>query len=568
MLDTQESKVVRGGPGVLFPVDSRFLEHGLCLLTTVLLVGMSWNVSSDHAVSLLLVWMTVFAVLVEEYLVVPYGSRSMCVHRPRHALSHGLATGSSVLPWVLWTGVGEGDGDMGVRAVLGSLAILLFICVQYCYDARGRTVRKRVAGIVCLLYLVLDLYGNKGWQGGSIASSVIRLCCFDGIIKYIPHTFTLGESIALSSAIVHVLWNTCMMYVVTGEAMENPNISTFVQSTISVGVLCFGISFTACTIQKNRGTSRNSRVFRVLGWGATVAGMMMLCLGGYIIGTVIPMANVFAGDGYDQNITRAVLVFYWFIVLIVSLPAMNMLKTHGNMIPNIILRKGFHLVAVMLFVPPLILDPGLLAVALATALLGFLAVEVIRIGNIRIPLDIDEHVHRFMALFIDSRDHGTLYMTHLTLLLGLAVPIWLSQSHHDHRYHNKNSSLKPILNGKYVNSRDTMILSFAGIIATGVGDAVASIIGTLYGTMRLSHTTPKTVQGTCASIVSMMGCWYVVDSLALLGTPRSATEWMMLCVVTTASGLFESITDQFDNVFVSVHYYALLQSILTMESRS
>lgn len=39
-------------------------------------------------------------------------------------------------------------------------------------------------------------------------------------------------------------------------------------------------------------------------------------------------------------------------------------------------------------------------------------------------------VHAFMASFTDGRDSGLLLITHFTLLLGMAVPVWLSNALH------------------------------------------------------------------------------------------------------------------------------------------
>ena len=68
-------------------------------------------------------------------------------------------------------------------------------------------------------------------------------------------------------------------------------------------------------------------------------------------------------------------------------------------------------------------------------------------------------VSTYMKKFIDERDRGSLIVTHTYLLLGLALPLFL-----DAQVCCEESEEK--LHGVW-----------AGVLAVGVGDAVASIIG-------------------------------------------------------------------------------------------
>lgn len=506
LVHTKDNIMKKMSNRVLFPVDCRFLEHGLCLWTTVVLLILSRGGCLADGASLL--WMTVFAVVVEEFLVVPYGE-GLRVHDPREALSNGLAAGSCVVPWIYWTTGGSEQRG----AVLGSIAILLYICIQYGWCG-GRFPTKG-AGIAVVIYLVMGGYDCA-------LTSLMSVGCFYGITTYLPRTCTLGESIALSSAVVQLGWHTWMMY---GRADA---VATFIQGTLSLGVLLFVTGVV---------------LFRKKNYSTMIWLAMLFCVGGYILHGV---AHLYLQDTYQTNMIRVSLVLYWIFVLVISLPFMSILKRQKTTsVPNCIHRKGFHLLALLLFVPSLIVDPGLLAISLAIAFVGFVMLEIMRIGNTRLFGSLDDRIYTFMASFIDERDQGEVYMTHITLLLGLAVPVWLSAPYSTHTTY-------------------ATVLSFAGIIATGVGDAMASTIGTLHGTMRIATRTSKTLQGTCASIASMLLCWYLLVTFLLDGILGwTWMDWMWLSCMTTASALFESITDQFDNVFVSAHYYVLLRCIFT-----
>ena len=77
--------------------------------------------------------------------------------------------------------------------------------------------------------------------------------------------------------------------------------------------------------------------------------------------------------------------------------------------------QGYHILAAALFAPALLLEPQLLAVALAIASALLVAVEVVRVGNVP---GLGPRVHAFMTAFLDSRDAGAVLVSHFSLLAG------------------------------------------------------------------------------------------------------------------------------------------------------
>jgi len=71
-----------------------------------------------------------------------------------------------------------------------------------------------------------------------------------------------------------------------------------------------------------------------------------------------------------------------------------------------------------LFAPALLLEPQLLAVALAIASALLVAVEMARVGNVPV---LGPRVHAFMTAFIDSRDAGAVLVSHFSLLAGASL---------------------------------------------------------------------------------------------------------------------------------------------------
>ena len=56
---------------------------------------------------------------------------------------------------------------------------------------------------------------------------------------------------------------------------------------------------------------------------------------------------------------------------------------------------------------------------------------------------------------------------------------------------------------------------YTGILAVGVGDAMASIVGKRVGKYRWSASSSKTVEGSIAFAVSVIACAWVLRVLGL-----------------------------------------------------
>lgn len=63
--------------------------------------------------------------------------------------------------------------------------------------------------------------------------------------------------------------------------------------------------------------------------------------------------------------------------------------------------------------------------------------------------------------------------------------------------------------------RSSRILMYTGILALGVGDALASIVGKRIGKHRWSTSSSKTIEGSVAFAVSVVACAWVLRVLGL-----------------------------------------------------
>ncbi|CAA0813546.1 phosphatidate cytidylyltransferase family protein [Striga hermonthica] len=228
---------------------------------------------------------------------------------------------------------------------------------------------------------------------------------------------------------------------------------------------------------------------------------------------------------------RLTLCIYWLVIISWCVRRFYDISKNSKT-ERILLRKYYHLMAVSIFVPALIFQPKFLDLAFGAALAVFLLLEIIRIWKIW-PLG--HLVHQFMNAFTDHRDSDLLVVSHFSLLLGCAIPIWLSSGF-----------------------TDRPLAPFAGILSLGIGDTMASMVGHKYGVLRWSKTGKKTIEGTAAGITSVLAaCFLLLPLLAATGYIFTM-QWFSLILAVTTSGLLEAYTAQLDNAFIPLIFYSLL----------
>jgi len=97
---------------------------------------------------------------------------------------------------------------------------------------------------------------------------------------------------------------------------------------------------------------------------------------------------------------------------------------------KVLYRKAFHMLAIALFVPPILTcQVAFLGLSLLIAAILFVVVEVCR--AYKVP-GFATNLDKFVSRYLDKREdtsRGDLVLTHLYLLLGCAMPVWLEHRH-------------------------------------------------------------------------------------------------------------------------------------------
>ncbi|KAJ3189480.1 hypothetical protein HDU85_003111 [Gaertneriomyces sp. JEL0708] len=190
-------------------------------------------------------------------------------------------------------------------------------------------------------------------------------------------------------------------------------------------------------------------------------------------------------------------------------------------------RKYFHVLATAMFLPGYLIDPEYMHLAFSVASSALILIEYIRFFNIW-PLG--QGIHNFMCQFLNERDSGPVVLSHLYLLSGCALPVWLNKI-----------AMQSVLGG------------LSGILTLGIGDTMASVCGKRFGRIHWPGTS-KTVEGTLAFILSISTALLVSSTLDIVAIDSWAT--IMICV--TLSSLLEAFSDQNDNLIIPLYTFGML----------
>lgn len=275
-------------------------------------------------------------------------------------------------------------------------------------------------------------------------------------------------------------------------------------------------------------------------------GLLCLCLALLIrrpiciIFGFLPYYFVFVHFGYIIKsiftLSRIAIVAYCGIVCVVFI-LISIFWKGLSKFPQIVQRKFFHIMALLVFIVPVSLDVELMRLAISGAIYIFLFVEMLRLT--RFPY-VATLIESYVGDFLDDRDSGELILTHLFLLLGCGLPV-------------------VFCNAEGFGGLATKV---CGISVLAIGDAAASAIGIKYG----KHKWPgskKSIEGTCGAFV---GTWVTIVILTTAGL--MTVDWkrsLLLAIPSIIGALDEAFTSQIDNLtlpFAIIPFVVICMNLL------
>ncbi|KAL2421201.1 Isocitrate dehydrogenase [NAD] subunit 1, mitochondrial [Exophiala dermatitidis] len=264
--------------------------------------------------------------------------------------------------------------------------------------------------------------------------------------------------------------------------------------------------------------------------------------------------------------TRLLLCAYYMAVLLCGITAVVRLTSLVQVDTR---RKVFHGIMVIMLLPTIFVDPCFIALALGLVLAIFLLLDLFRASQVP---PISKPLTTFLAPYVDGRDHrGPVIVSHIFLLIGCAIPLWLSLAA------APRSGQEP-WSGWDTSIRDLSMVS--GVICVGLGDAAASLIGRRYGKTKWCWAGGKSLEGslafalavTCGLYISWI--WLRLGGWADVNVSRNASDSdgtsgsfnaqkLAKCLVAGvgASLLESTLTAANDNVVVPVGLWLLVRGL-------
>lgn len=248
---------------------------------------------------------------------------------------------------------------------------------------------------------------------------------------------------------------------------------------------------------------------------------------------------------FGEANTRLILCAYWLAIIVVGLAVVFRLSSIYEVDTR---RKVFHFMMVAMLLPATYIDPTFAAMALSLMLAIFLLLDLFRASQLP-PLS--KSLAYFLTPYVDGRDlKGPVVISHIFLLIGCAIPLWLSLG-------TLPRSGASYLSGWEVPTREVSMVS--GVICVGMGDAAASLIGRRYGRRKWTWGGGKSIEGSVA-FATAVGLALVLAKawLRIGGWPaNNADSWVMTVgkagVAAWVASLTEAVlTGGNDNVVVPV----------------
>ncbi|XP_050401293.1 dolichol kinase [Patella vulgata] len=395
-------------------------------------------------------------------------------------------------------------------------AVTLLLTFLNCSTESSNT-GKILQGLTTLTLLPLLSSSSYGEIALCLFLTSISVFINKKLPYILPRCFTFGELFTTSQLLILISWRIIHTVLLTSETPSASSADIF----CSVGVTGLLI---ATILSYLLNTSLHPIIFYIIYSALTVVFIVPVL---YIYLQEFPL--VWLIKFIFKSYSRVLLLCYWIgcSVLAGSIVGYYNTTREGCQISTIV-RKYFHLVVVAVYIPGLAVDVEFLYLSSVVAMAFLIILETVRVCNIP---PFGNLIDQSFDVFTDERDQGVIVLTHLYLLIGLSLPLWISES----------------------LSTGCNICLYSGVLSLGIGDTVASLAGSTIGRLKWPGTM-KTVEGTVCSIV--IQCLVVYISY-YLGIFVIINQWNVLAAILLTS-LLEAFTTQIDNLVLPIAMFALL----------
>lgn len=407
-------------------------------------------------------------------------------------------------------------GLAGFGLLVSCLCLYIRLCIGKSAIKDFQAIYFLPAIVTSVLYLLI---ANKGLLTSLIWGLSVGSLGTWGVVQlmwYCPGCFTIGEATIVTHGnilfLLSVATNIPLRYHL--PPIHNDDIVTVI---LQIGILYV---LSVCLLCKNFSILRSSLCFYTMVFGIFFLLIVPLL---YVLLDRNPIIWIlFYISGERHRIT---LMIYWTICLLFCIFVIT-LQTLSGIQATTSIRKYFHVLAVLVYIPGLLFEPTLLYLGSGVIMGIFLLLELSRILKISPLGDI---LQKGFVIFVDEKD-TLISLTPLYLLCGLSFPLWMPTS---------NVSLFVLL---------------SGVLTVGIGDTAASFVGSKWG----KHKWPgleKSLEGTLGCVTSQLGTISVLVYMRYIND-----RWLLLRSIPSviAISFIETKTDQIDNLVLPLLMYVCL----------
>lgn len=342
------------------------------------------------------------------------------------------------------------------------------------------------------------------------------------LLQSLPKSFTYGEGAIVSQGLVIFLYNCFLQLPNMSNATElHQQLISILQLGL-LGVMLLVLSVYYIPFLKN--------------WQLFYLQLLVICTS--LCLTVIDnhYAITILWNFVFKDLERSIIVGLYILFLALAATAV-VWQIQKNQKSSSAIRKIFHILIVLVYVPGMIYQCNFLFIASVVILALLIVLELSRVIMLYPVYDVLESS---VSAFIDEKDAGKVAFTPLYLLAGCSLPLWI---------HNSPCDLIDSCSFEFLP-----LLS--GILSIGIGDTFASVIGSKIGRHKWSGKSQKSVEGTIASILGQCAFIYCLNYFGFLYLNTRLMAISGIAVISNA--LIEAFTDQVDNLILPIITYAIL----------
>lgn len=359
---------------------------------------------------------------------------------------------------------------------------------------------------------------------GLLIFSQTQLCSVvkHNLLTKAKRSFTFGEASLLAQLVsaTYLTWALTTYSEITGAGPFQVNLTTSI--ALNVGFNTFSIIFVPSYLLLNR----KSTLIRYALMGLSLALSYLR-----VQSLISASSNLDPLTWLIDHIFSTHQKISLFSIWLSTLTACVSFSTSWTRMvgrTNSLVRKVFHLALCFVFISGHNQDINFTRFAASCMLVLMLILEMIRAWQLE-PLGI--HLEKVCQSLRGKWDNKYLTLSHIYLLLGVFLPLWLLP-----------------------DNRQTSKLSVSsGLIAVGVGDTAAAVVGTFFGKTKLRQKSDKSLEGLAGNFIAML-----IFKLIWIGYLGFLSEFSFV-IAALFTSLIESVTCTCDNLTLPLVMILLLE---------